>query len=75
MRSEEWREVEELLDAALELGPAERRQFLERVGAHTPELRREVESLLVCEQDVDNFLAVPALAFYADFFDATDRAD
>ncbi|HEX8423882.1 MAG TPA: protein kinase, partial [Pyrinomonadaceae bacterium] len=68
MQSEEWRKVEELLDAALELGPDERRQLLEEVGARAPELRREVESLLGCEGAADSFLAAPALAFSADFF-------
>jgi serine/threonine protein kinase/tetratricopeptide (TPR) repeat protein len=66
MRSEEWREVEELLDAALELGPAERREFVAHIGA--PALRREVESLLACETGADRFLDAPALAFSADFF-------
>ncbi|HEY0101336.1 MAG TPA: protein kinase [Pyrinomonadaceae bacterium] len=70
MRKEEWREVEELLDAALELAPEERRKFLEEVGGRAPELRREIESLLVCEEGANNFLAAPALAFSADFFDA-----
>jgi hypothetical protein len=68
MRSEEWRKVEELLDAALELAPEERRKLLDKVGVRAPELRREVESLLGCEQGANNFLAAPALAFSADFF-------
>ena len=68
MRSEEWRKVEALLDAALELEPSERRKFLDEVGASAPESRREVESLLDCEEQADGFLAAPALAFSADFF-------
>jgi non-specific serine/threonine protein kinase/serine/threonine-protein kinase len=78
MRIEEWRQVEELLDAALALAPDERRAFLDEVAERAPELRREVESLLVCEERADNFLAAPALAFSSDFFDgdggAEDRA-
>lgn len=68
MRIEEWQLVDDLLDEALELAPDERRKLLDEVGARAPELQREVESLLVCEKRVDNFLAAPALAFSAGFF-------
>lgn len=71
MRTEEWQKVEELLNTALELEPAARRQFLESVGDTL--LRGEVESLLACEEKTDGFLAAPALALSADFFD--DGAD
>ncbi len=78
MRSEEWKKVEELLDAALELEPPERRGFLDEVGASSLELRREVESLLAGEPQVDGFLAGMALALSADFFadgeDSEERA-
>jgi serine/threonine-protein kinase len=72
MRIEEWRQVDELLDAALELAPDERRKLLDEVGKSAPELRREVESLLVCEEQADKFLDAPALAFSSDFFDADE---
>ncbi|MBA3806006.1 MAG: protein kinase, partial [Acidobacteria bacterium] len=75
MRIEEWQQVEELLDAALELMPNERRKFLDEISARAPELRREVESLLVCEEKVDGFLVTPALAFSTDFFDGDDAPD
>jgi serine/threonine-protein kinase len=68
MRNEEWKQVEELLDAVLELEPAQREQFLDETGASAPDLRREVESLLACERQVDGFLTAPALALSADFF-------
>ncbi len=67
MQSEDWHRVEELLNAALELEPAARRKFLDTLEA--PTLRREVESLLVCETEMDGFLSAPALALSADFFD------
>ena len=69
MRSDEWRKVEELLDAALELGLGERRRLLDEACAGAPELRREVEELLACEGPTDGFLDAPALALSADFFD------
>lgn len=69
MRSEEWQKVEKLLDAALELPPEERHKFLDERAASAPELRREVESLLTCEEQTGGFLGAPAMAFSADFFD------
>ncbi|HYG83150.1 MAG TPA: hypothetical protein VD861_22320, partial [Pyrinomonadaceae bacterium] len=69
MRTEEWQKVEELLGAALELDPAARRSFLNQAGAGQPDVLREVEALLVCEGQAEGFLAAPALAFSADFFD------
>ncbi|HEU4594019.1 MAG TPA: protein kinase [Pyrinomonadaceae bacterium] len=63
------------MDSALELGQSERRRLLEEVGAGSPELRREVESLLDCEGQADGFLAAPALAFSADFFAEGEGAD
>ncbi len=75
MQSEEWQNVEALLDAALELAPAARRALLDERCAGMPELRREVESLLGCEEQVDGFLAASALAFAADFFAADAAAD
>ena len=75
MRNEEWRKVEELLDAALELEPAERRRLLDEACAGAPELRQEVESLLACEGRADGFLDAPALALSADFFDGDDLSD
>ena len=77
MKLEEWRQVEALLDAALELAPAERRKFIAEHSPDAPELRREVEALLACEEQADSFLAASALAFSADFFDgdgAEERA-
>ena len=75
MRIEEWRKVEELLNAALELEPVERRKFLDDLGAESLDLRREVESLLLCEEKVGGFLSTPALAFSADFFDGDNAPD
>ena len=75
MRTDEWPQIEALLNAALELAPSERRKFLDEVGTRAPELRREVESMLVCEEQTSGFLLAPAIAFSADFFAATDGGD
>ncbi|HEX8251079.1 MAG TPA: protein kinase [Pyrinomonadaceae bacterium] len=66
MKPENWHLVENLLNAALEIEPARRRKFLDKIEAG--ELRREVESLLAAEPESENFLASPAVAFSADFF-------
>lgn len=71
MKIEQWQELDQLLDAALELNPAARRRFLDGAGAN-PDLVREVESLLACEENVEGFLGTPALAFSSDFFDDGD---
>jgi serine/threonine protein kinase len=63
MKSDEWQKITELLEAALDLEPGERREFCARIGAESPELQREVESLLAFETDAEPFLASPAVAF------------
>lgn len=75
MRSEEWSKIDELLDAALELEPGERQQFLYSACADKPDLRREVESLLACDDQTNGFLNAPALALSADFFDDDNQTD
>ena len=74
MRADEWQKVEGLLNAALELDPAARRSFLDKATVGAPEVRREVESLLACQEGADGFLAAPALALSEDFFDEGDGA-
>ncbi len=46
MDADRWREIEEVLDAALDLPPAERSAFLDERCAEDVELRAEVERLL-----------------------------
>ncbi|MDQ3798194.1 MAG: serine/threonine protein kinase, partial [Acidobacteriota bacterium] len=72
MNPENWRKVESLLNAALEIEPARRRKFLNEIDGD--ELRREVESLLAAEPEAEKFLASPAMAVSADFFDEEDPA-
>ena len=75
MKAEHWQELEQLLDAALDLGPEARATFLDQLDVTRPNLRREVESLLECEPQVDGFLAAPAMALTADFFEDGDGAE
>jgi eukaryotic-like serine/threonine-protein kinase len=57
--SPDWRAVERLLDAALDLPPADRAAFLAATEA-TREVRAEVERLLAREGEAERFLAQPA---------------
>jgi eukaryotic-like serine/threonine-protein kinase len=66
MKAERWRQVEELLEAALEREPAERGPLLERACAGDADLRREVESLLAHSASAEDFIEAPAFVFAAD---------
>jgi eukaryotic-like serine/threonine-protein kinase len=66
MNAERWRQVEELLEAALEREPAERGSLLDRACAGDAELRREVESLLIHSAPSEDFIEAPAYVFAAD---------
>ena len=61
MISERWRQVQELFDAAVELEPDRRKQFLSAACANDEELLQEVESLLAGDQRAGRFLEAPAL--------------
>ena len=75
MKSEEWQKITELLEAALDLEPAERLGFCAAIGAKSPELRSEVESLLAIEIESENFLASPNVAFSTALFVDDDAPD
>ena len=52
MTPERWAQVNEILNRALQLAPADRSAFLNQACAPDDELRREVESLLVASDEV-----------------------
>ena len=52
------REVE-LLNAALELGLAERRAFLDEACANDPAMRQRIEELIAAEDDAGQFMDTP----------------
>ncbi len=64
--AERWKQIDELLDAALELPPAEHPAFLSKACGQDTELRRKVESLLRSEQEARSFIEAPAAAFAAE---------
>jgi Tol biopolymer transport system component/predicted Ser/Thr protein kinase len=56
-----WKQVDEMLDAALELPPAEREGFVAAACGGNHELRREVLSLLRAQEQAGTFLAGSAM--------------
>ncbi len=61
MKAESWQHVKEVLYAALEREPAERASFLDSACRGNPELRKEVETLIVSYERAGNFFERPAL--------------
>jgi serine/threonine protein kinase/Tol biopolymer transport system component len=60
---ERWQEVRTVLEAALRLDSAGQRAYLDQLCASDPSLRREVESLLAADKEVQSgFLQSPLLA-------------
>ncbi|HVG17734.1 MAG TPA: serine/threonine protein kinase, partial [Blastocatellia bacterium] len=72
MTPERWRQVERVLQAALERGPAERAALLDRECAGDPSLREEVESLLAAEQPARSFLGANAFEDAAALLDGSE---
>lgn len=68
MEPERWRQIDQLLEAALERQPAERAAFLAKACADDETLRLEVESLLQSDEAVESFIEAPAVALAADMF-------
>src|SRR5437867_5026304 len=61
MDSEQWTQVDKLLQAALERPPAARAEFVRQACAGDEALEREVRSLLAAQQEAGSFLQSPAM--------------
>ncbi|HET8781419.1 MAG TPA: protein kinase [Pyrinomonadaceae bacterium] len=72
MTPERWRQVEAVLQAALEREPEERAALLDNACAGDPELRNEVESLLESAQASQRFLDSNVLKDAAPLLDASE---
>jgi eukaryotic-like serine/threonine-protein kinase len=64
-----WQKIESLLQAALERKPGERETFLTEACAGDEDLRREVESLLASNEQIESFLQSPAIEDAAGLLD------
>src|SRR5216117_3240809 len=67
MTPERWKQIDELAQAALERGGAERAAFLAEACAGNEALRREVESQIAYQQQASKFLEEPAFKHAAEF--------
>jgi serine/threonine protein kinase/tetratricopeptide (TPR) repeat protein len=65
MDSEQWKQLDKLLHAALQRPPEERDAFLREACAGEERLEREARSLLKLEQKAEGFLEKPAIEMAA----------
>jgi Tol biopolymer transport system component/serine/threonine protein kinase len=68
MKPERWKQVDELLEAALDCPAPERASFLDRACSGDAELRRELESLLLSDGQAETFIESPPARVAADLF-------
>src|SRR5439155_2334142 len=61
MNPERWHQVEQIYDSVLEHSPEERAAFLVKACAGDEALRKEVESLLACNDEAEAFIESPAI--------------
>ena len=61
MDSERWKQIDNLLQSALEHPPEERDAFLRQACAGDEVLEREIRSLLAAQQEARSFLESPAI--------------
>jgi serine/threonine-protein kinase len=65
MKSERWRQVDELFEQALECAPTERARLLDAACAADPSLRREVEEMLSADERAEDFIETPVFGVAA----------
>ena len=68
MTPERWKEIKQLLHTALEREPGQRAAYLQQACAGDEGLRREVESLLLHDEDAKSLLETPVLKVAARIF-------
>ena len=61
MTPERWKRIDDLVERALELAPAQRPAFLDSACGGEADLRREVESLIGYQPQASTFLQSPAI--------------
>lgn len=59
MTPERWRQVEEIFQAALNLGPEEREQYVSQACVDDTTLKRDVETLLSQNENAGDLLEAP----------------
>lgn len=74
METNNWKQVSEILVDCLEIETSERRKFLDQANV-SPEIRREVESLLAFEDEAGDLMNISAGEFLQDSFKEDDAAN
>ena len=69
MTPEKWQKIKSLFEAAQEISPEKREQFLQDAWGADEDLKREVEKLLGAFDEADDFMDKPAAAEAASMFD------
>ncbi|MCG3159883.1 MAG: Serine/threonine-protein kinase PknD [Acidobacteria bacterium] len=72
MTPERWKQIDQLLQEALEREPAERVAYLAEACGGDDELRREVVSLLGFHERAENFIETPPTDVAADWLNAKE---
>ena len=65
MKSERWRQIDQILKAALDQGENQRAGFLDEACGEDEALRKKVEALLAAHKRGEDFLEEPALEMAA----------
>jgi len=73
VKPERWKQVDDLLEAALERPAAERASFLDSACAGDEELRRELESLIISEAQAEAFIESRPARIAADLFETQPK--
>ncbi|MCW5966925.1 MAG: serine/threonine protein kinase [Blastocatellales bacterium] len=61
MTPERWQQIKRLFHSALELEPQNRRAYVDTACGDDEDLRREVDTLLSTEDDLDDFITTPVI--------------
>src|SRR5262245_35740785 len=72
MTPERWKQVDQLLQEALEREPAERAAFLDLACGDDDELRREIESLISFHERAETFIETPPAEMAAELLTAKE---
>ena len=73
MKPDRWKQIDDLLEAALERLPFERAAFLDSACADDESLRREVESLLNADARAGNFSENPVASLAANIVNEREK--
>ena len=74
MKADIWERIDKVLDEALGFDPPKRQVYLHEIGEREPEVRREVEALLGCEDQSERFLQNTATSYSEGLIDETSSA-